>query len=57
MHNYQNDLQNLEMDSYQVGELTPVSYSDDPRCLVLVVLVVWWYWWYWWCWWLSLRRF
>ena len=24
MHNFQNDLQNLEMDTYQVGELTPI---------------------------------
>ena len=31
MHNFQNDLQNLEMDSYQVGELTPISYQEDPR--------------------------
>ncbi len=31
MHNFQNDLQSLEMDSYQVGELNPISYSDDPR--------------------------
>ena len=56
MHNYQNGLQNLEMDSYQVGELTPVSYSDDPRVFgVGGIGVV--DWWYWWCWWLSLRRF
>ena len=32
MHNFQNDLQSLEMNSYQVhGELNPISYSDDPR--------------------------
>ena len=27
MQNFQNDLQNLEMDPYQVGELTPISYQ------------------------------
>ena len=31
MQNFQYDLQNLEMDPYQVGELTSMSYQDDPR--------------------------
>ena len=31
MQNFQNELQSLEMDSYQVGELTPISYQEDPR--------------------------
>ena len=37
MHNFQNDLQNLEMDSYQVGELTPISYKTIRACLVVLV--------------------
>lgn len=32
MHNFQNDLQTLGMDHYQVGELVPINpQSQDPR--------------------------
>jgi heterocycloanthracin/sonorensin family bacteriocin len=32
MHNFQNGLQSLAMDHYQVGELMPIdSYSQDMR--------------------------
>ena len=30
MYNFQNDLQMLEMGNYQVGEVMPVDYRQDP---------------------------
>lgn len=31
MQNFQNELQNLGLDPYQVGDLTPITYNDDSR--------------------------
>ena len=53
MHNFQNELQNLGMDSYQVGELTPMFLiATIGACLVLDVWRLWSLRWLW-----SLWRF